>query len=93
MEITVQYTGQLANLTGTHEESAILEEGATLEELVSELVSRHGDEYSDLLLTGEGSLRPSLLVIFDGEQAEGRPDSLKLDGVKSVMLMTPIAGG
>lgn len=93
MEITVQYTGQLAGLAGVSEESVELTEGAVLSQLVDALVARHGAEYSDLLLTKEGKVRPSLLVIFDGEQADGPAESLELGGVKTVMLMTPIAGG
>jgi molybdopterin converting factor small subunit len=93
MEIKIQYTGQLANLTGTPEESVDLKSGTTLAQMISELVSRHGSDYSDLLLNAQGNLRPSLLVIFDGEQAEAPLESLVLDDVHTVMLMTPIAGG
>jgi molybdopterin converting factor small subunit len=93
MEITIQYTGQLANLTGTSEETANLKVGTTLSQLITQLVKRHGDGYSDLLLTRDGSIRPSVLVILDGEQAEGTLETLTFEGVKTVMLMTPIAGG
>jgi hypothetical protein len=33
------------------------------------------------------------MVVFEGEQADGDLDSLSLDEVENVMLMTPIAGG
>ena len=45
------------------------------------------------ILDAEGKLRPSLLVVLDGEQAEGDLANLDLSTAKTVMLMTPIAGG
>jgi hypothetical protein len=40
-----------------------------------------------------GKLHRTLMVVFEGEQADGDLDSLSLDDVENVMLMTPIAGG
>lgn len=93
MKITVQYTGQLAGITGVGDELLDVEEGATLGSLVSRLCDRHGAEYAELLVNGSGDLRPSTMVIFDGEQAVGDQSTMDLTGVKTVMLMTPIAGG
>ena len=93
MEITVEYTGQLAGITGETDEAVEIAEGTTLKSLVNQLGARHGEQYSDLLVNEEGNLRPSTLVIIDGQQAEGDRGGIALDGVKTVMLMTPIAGG
>ena len=91
--ITVQYTGQLANLVGTSEENIDIEEGIDLLELVQQLSSRHGEACSDFLLAKEDELQPSLLVIFDGEQIAGDLETASLAEVQTVMFMTPIAGG
>jgi len=93
MTLTIQYTGQLATEAGKSEETIDFPAGTLLAELVSELVDRHGRGYSKLLLNQEGKLRASLMVILDGEQAVGRLETMSLDGVKVLMLMTPIAGG
>ena len=93
MEIKIQYTGQLAGIAGTSEETVTIEEGATLKPIVEALAQQHGPEYDDLVFDSSGDLRPSLLVIVDGEQAEGDKTSLDLSSVNTVMLMTPIAGG
>lgn len=93
MEITVEYTGQLAGITGETDESVEIEEGTTLRALVDRLGRKHGEQYADLLVDEAGELRASTLVIIDGEQAEGDRGGISLDGVGTVMLMTPIAGG
>jgi len=93
MEITIQYTGQLAGITGAGEEAIEVDDGTSVASLVNLLCSRHGEKYADLLVNGSGELRPSTLVILDGVQSEGDRAAQTLDGVKTVMLMTPIAGG
>ena len=93
MEITVQYTGQLAEITGTREEVIELSPGAVFKSLVSQLSERHGKKYSYLILTSSGDLRLSTLIIVDGEQQLGDSSEMVLDESRTVMLMTPIAGG
>ncbi|MFT5467323.1 MAG: molybdopterin converting factor small subunit [Verrucomicrobiales bacterium] len=93
MEITFQYTGQLANVVGASEETVELGDDPTLKPAIDQLAQRHGESYANLVLDGAGNLRPSLLVVVDGEQADGDRANLDLSGVKTIMLMTPIAGG
>lgn len=93
MEVKIQYTGQLANHAGLSEEVIEIPDSSTCRQLIDEVVKRHGAEFSDLILNSDGEIRPSTLIILDGEQAQGAPEALLLDGVDTVMLMTPIAGG
>ncbi len=93
MKIAFQYTGQLANAAGFSEEAVELEPGTTLQGAIERLAKTHGLEFAKLVMTETGELRASLLVVLDGEQAEGDRASLKLDGTQTVMLMPPIAGG
>lgn len=93
MEVVFQYTGQLANVVGKSEESVDLGDDARLKPAIDQLAQRHGDGYAKLVLDANGDLRPSLLVVVDGEQADGDKAALDLSGAKTVMLMTPIAGG
>ena len=93
-KITLQYTGQLANVAGRSGEVVEVEEGTPLGELVAKVAGEHGTKFSDLVIDKQsGKLHRSLMVVFEGEQAEGDLDSLSLDEVENVMLMTPIAGG
>lgn len=93
MEVKIQYTGQLANHAKLSEEVIDMPESSTCRQLIDAVVKRHGADFSDLILTSGGEIRPSTLIILDGEQAQGEPGTLILDGVDTVMLMTPIAGG
>ena len=92
--INLQYTGQLANVAGRSGETVEVEEGTPLGEFVAQVAGEHGTKFSDLVIDREtGKLHRSLMVVFEGEQADGDLDSLSFDEVETVMLMTPIAGG
>jgi molybdopterin converting factor small subunit len=93
MEVTVQYTGQLAGFAGISEERVAIGDDAVLGDLVEHLCERHGTAYADLVVNSEGRIRPSTLVILDGEQAVGDSSQLPLENGQTVLLMTPIAGG
>lgn len=91
--ITIQYTGQLANLFGTSEEQVQIDEGSVLIDLVRLIAGKHDQGGAEFLLSENEQIPTSLLVIFDGEQMEGEVKDLPLSEVNTVMFMTPIAGG
>lgn len=93
MEITIQYTGQLAGIAGVSEEQVDLGSDAVMRDLVAQLCERHGAAYANLVMTESGDLRSSVLVILDGEHTLGDSSQLPLAGVRTILLMTPIAGG
>ncbi|MCB1234622.1 MAG: MoaD/ThiS family protein [Verrucomicrobiae bacterium] len=92
-QLVFTYTGQLAAAAGAAEEAIEVAPGATLRSALDFLAARHGEAYARHLFHSDGRMRSTLLVVFDGEQAAGDKESLMLDGVGTVMLMTPIAGG
>ena len=93
MEITLSYTGQLANLAGVSEQVLSLDSGSDVGAMVREVVGQHSSDFGEMILDETGKLRRTLLVIADGEQLEGDRESFRLDGVRNITLMTPIAGG
>jgi molybdopterin converting factor small subunit len=93
MNLTVDYTGQLASVTGVSEESVELRGGETLSSILKGLAASHGEKFSELVFGDDGRIRSTLLAALDGEQATGNKDELDLSEVKVLMLMTPIAGG
>jgi hypothetical protein len=92
-EVNFQYTGQLAAAAGATEETRDVEPGTALSPALEALVAGHGEGFGSLIFQTDGRLRTTLLVVFDGVQMTGARETLLLDGVGSVMLMTPIAGG
>ncbi len=93
MNITFQYTGQLAKAAGAHQEDVELQPGTPLKGAIETLTTRHGADYATLLLDDAGRLRPTLLVAIDDQQVAGDPAATDLSNARTVTLMTPIAGG
>lgn len=92
-QVTFSYTGQLANAAGTSEEVVDLSVGSTVRAAFDQLAARHDGKWTELVFDDAGRIRSTLLIVLDGVQAAGDKDTISLDGVTSVMLMTPIAGG
>jgi molybdopterin converting factor small subunit len=96
MEVTVHFTGQLAQATGRKAQTWEGPPEATVGDLISSLAG-HGAaadrSVAELLLDPQGQPRASLLVVIDGEQAAPGWPGLSVSGVRTVTLMTPIAGG
>jgi len=94
MEIIFSYTGQLASLAGASQETVSCNADSNLGDIVRELARSHGADFGDLVLDDStGSFRRTLLLIADGEQLDGDRESYHPNGVKNIVLMTPIAGG
>ena len=88
------YTGQLAAAVGLSEEAIDLAPEATLLGAIGDLAAAHGPRFRELVLSASAtSLKPTLLVALDGVQVTGDRENHVLAGAKTVMLMTPIAGG
>jgi molybdopterin converting factor small subunit len=96
MEVTVHFTGQLAQAAGRKTQTWEGPPEATVGDLISALAGQGaaGDRsVAELLLDAQGQPRASLLVVIDGEQAAPGWTGLSVSGVRTVTLMTPIAGG
>lgn len=92
-QVTFSYTGQLANAAGASEEVVDLSVGSTVRAALDQLAARHDGKWTELVFDDAGRIRSTLLIVLDGVQAAGDKETISLDGVTSVMLMTPIAGG
>lgn len=93
IEVLFQFTGQLADAAGQSDLAVAVEPGSTLGGVLETLAVRGGERFRELVFGLDGRLRPTLLVICDGRQVLGEKAGLSLDGIASVMLMSPIAGG
>ena len=93
MELTIQYTGQLASIVGHSEQAVNVPENITCNQLVGMLSQEHGTQFSTMLATDDGELRPSIMIIVGGEQMVGNVNEQTFQDGDTVMIMTPIAGG
>ncbi len=93
MKLCIEYTGQLAAVVGASEEEVDVVEGDSVADVLKDCLGLYGEKFGQLVFDEEGHIRSTLLVILDGEQATGDKGNLSLEGVKVLLLMTPIAGG
>ena len=94
MRVTLRYTGQLAGAAGASEEEVECSEGEPLLNAIRKLAEDGRDPlYGKLVLTSDGGLQPTVLMVVDGEQVSGDKDAFCADNGTVVTLMTPIAGG
>ena len=92
MEITAQYGGQLADAAGCHQETVNLEPAERLSALLRLLADRHGPGISRLVFRPDGQAQLSLLAAVDDRQVDKGDDPV-LTNARTVMLLTPMAGG
>ncbi|HUE75043.1 MAG TPA: MoaD/ThiS family protein [Pirellulaceae bacterium] len=94
MNVRVGYSAQLRTSIGRAEEDVELEAGSTLAALIEYLAARLDDAGKGHLVTPEGQIRASLLIVVN--EAVTAADAAKSTILKSgdvVLLLPPIAGG
>lgn len=91
MQITVEYTAQLKRAAGVPAETFELDDDGALDDLVQQIVRRHGNPLRSVLLGEDGRLHPSILV-FVGERQLHADDGSLGDG-DVVSFLSPISGG
>lgn len=94
MRLRVQYTAQLRSVVGREEEEVDLPEGSNLEELLQHVARRLRREAASHLLTSQGDLQPSLMVVLNNGAISPRDaGAVSINAGDVVTLMPPIAGG
>lgn len=93
MKVKIEYFSVVREIVGTRAEEVDVREGATVGELLSALVERHGDEFGDRVLEG-GRLRELIHVLLDGRDVrtmKGLETPLTEGG--TVSIFPPVGGG
>lgn len=92
MKIHVSYLAQLKSLRGQENETLELGEAPTVRGVIDHLANAHGAKLRDMLLTGEGKVRTSILIFAGEDQVD--PESLEpLTDGQTLTLLSPMAGG
>jgi molybdopterin converting factor small subunit len=92
MTITVHYTAQLRHAAGLASEPIEVPAAATVADLLTLLVQRHGPVLGGLLLAANGRPEETVLVFVGDEQVGPGSATLLREG-DTVTLLSPIAGG
>ncbi len=92
MKVTVEYAAQVKQAAGIGSETVQLDDGSSVEELVSRVADLHGETMKQVILDGQGRLHPSILLFVGDDQVRGdAPVTLHESDV--VTLLSPVSGG
>lgn len=92
MKITFAYFAQVRAAAGVESETVERPGVTRLAEALAVLAERHGAEFRALVLDDAGTVRPSLLVLVNGQPA-GRDASRTLADGDTVSLLSAVSGG
>ena len=93
MKLTLEYTAQLASVTGVSEEAVVLDAGETLGHLLRRLAKCHGESFREMVFDNENQIRSTLLLSLDEVMVSGDKENVDLSNVSVLLLMMPVAGG
>ena len=92
MKVTVEYAAQVKQAAGVGSETIELNDGCSVQELVSRVAELHGEPLKRLILDAGGKLHPSILLFVGDDQV--RSDSqVTLHESDVVTLLSPVSGG
>ena len=92
MTVKLKYMSQLKAALGTSQEEIEIATPCTLDQLLSGLVEKHGDNLKPLLFDREGNFQRSLLICL-GDQQLPVGDATPVNDGDEVTLIVPISGG
>jgi molybdopterin converting factor small subunit len=92
MNIVVNYSSQLRQLSGVSSEQIEIEAPCSLQTLVTRLVEKHGEGLRGILLEPHGNLRSSILAIVNDIQVHWQI-AVQLQDGDVVTFLSPLAGG
>lgn len=92
MNITVQYSAQARHAVGRAAEQRTLARPTTVQAMLQELATTHGEALQRLVLTATGEPQPALLVFVNDEQVPTN-STRELRAGDTLTLLPPISGG
>ena len=94
MILNFHYTGQLATAAGRNSESVEAREGERLIDILERLANDGRDAlFRSLVLTSDGKIQRTLLLIVDDGQWIGDRDAFTVAEGMEITLMPPMSGG
>ncbi len=94
MEITVHYFTVLRNVTKKRLEKIKVNDGSTLESLLTALIKKYGENFERYMSSGKREKRVQVIFLLNGQDvAQFKGLGTQLHDGDVVSLMPPIAGG
>jgi MoaD family protein len=88
----MRYFAQVREAAGVEAEELAMAEGSTLISLLRHAATLHGEAFRSLVLTAEGQVRPSLIVLRNGVPTRQSPEG-RLSAGDEVSIFSPVSGG
>ncbi len=92
MIVQFEYHAQLRSLIGKSAEAVEVADGITVQQAVRMLLTNYGEAVQAYLLSPDGALRPSMVLILNEQQMRWSTPTPLHDG-DHVLLLSPISGG
>ena len=94
MTVRVDYTGQMRAAAGRHVDEIEVDAGTSLGGLVALLAALGPPAVRPHLVTSDGRIQPTLVVVVDGRAVPGDArEALVIGDNATVVLLPPVAGG
>ena len=94
MTVRVEYTGQMRAAAGRHVDEIEVDAGTSLGGLVALLAALGPPPLRPHLVTSDGRIQPTLVVVVDGRAVPGEArEALVIGDNATVVLLPPVAGG
>ncbi len=90
--IKLRFTAQLKDQVGLATDTVLVNETDTLQDLLSHLVEKYGNDFGTILFDENENYRHSNLIVINQIQENYEDDITLVDGME-VTLMSPISGG
>ncbi len=92
LKITVNFFGQVKLIVGKESDVGEYDDAIDLRGLCADLATRYGDDFKSIVVTENGQLSRSLLILINAEAVD-KSQPLPLTDGDEVSLLPPTAGG
>jgi MoaD family protein len=92
MKITFKYFAQSRQVTGRETEQLEISDGSKVTGTLGKLAEQYGHAFRSLVLDEKDSVRPSIMILIDGQPLPHGKDQILNDG-NEVSIFSPVAGG
>lgn len=94
MTVRVEYTGQVRAAAGRHGDEVEVDAGTSLGGLVGTLAALGPPALRPHLVTADGRIQPTLVVVVDGRAVAGDArEAVVIGDHATVVFLPPVAGG
>ena len=94
LSVEITYTGLIRNVVGQRRENVDIPDGATLGQLLEEVVRRHGPEARRFLFDGKTALLPNAMVVVNGTVVRDTTAAFGEDAqVVQILVLSPMMIG